>query len=51
VSEYRYCDFKAIDHALTKTEIAALRAISARAVISHLSGPLCDVKVMAINAA
>jgi len=37
VSEYQYYDFKAIDHALTKTEIAALRAISTRAVITTTS--------------
>jgi hypothetical protein len=37
VSEYQYYDFKAIDHALTKTEMAALRAISTRAVISTTS--------------
>jgi hypothetical protein len=37
VSEYQYYDFKAIDHALTKTERAALRAISTRAVITTTS--------------
>jgi hypothetical protein len=37
VSEYQYYDFKAIDHALTKTEMAALRAISTRAVITTTS--------------
>ena len=37
MSEYQYYDFKAIDHALTKTEMAALRAISTRAVISTTS--------------
>jgi hypothetical protein len=37
VSEYQYYDFKAIDHVLTKTEMAALRAISTRAVISTTS--------------
>jgi hypothetical protein len=37
VSEYQYYDFKAIDHALTKTEMAALRAISTRAVITSTS--------------
>jgi len=37
VSEYQYYDFKAIDHALTKTEMVALRAISTRAVISTTS--------------
>jgi len=34
VSEYQYYDFKAIDRALTKTEMAALRAISTRAAIT-----------------
>jgi hypothetical protein len=37
VSEYQYFDFKAIDHTLTKTEMAALRAISSRAVITTTS--------------
>ena len=37
MSEYQYYDFKAIDHALTKTEMAALRAISTRAVITTTS--------------
>jgi len=37
VSEYQYYDFRAIDHALTKTEMAALRAISTRAVITTTS--------------
>jgi hypothetical protein len=37
VSEYQYYDFKAIDHALTKTEMIALRAISTRAVITTTS--------------
>jgi hypothetical protein len=37
VSEYQYYDFKAIDHALTKTEMAALRDLSTRAVISTTS--------------
>jgi hypothetical protein len=37
VSRSQYYDFKAIDHALTKTEIAALRAISSRAVITTTS--------------
>jgi hypothetical protein len=37
VSEYQYYDFKAIHHALTKTEMAALRAISTRAVITTTS--------------
>ena len=35
MSEYQYYDFRAIDHALTKTEMAALRAISTRAVIGE----------------
>jgi len=37
VSEYQYFDFKAIDRALTKTEMAALRAISTRAAITTTS--------------
>jgi hypothetical protein len=37
VSEYQYYDFKAIDHALTKTEMAALRDLSTRAVITSTS--------------
>jgi hypothetical protein len=37
VSEYQYYDFKAIDHALTKADMAALRAISTRAVITTTS--------------
>ena len=37
MSEYQYYDFKTIDHALTKTEMAALRAISTRAVITTTS--------------
>ena len=37
MSEYQYYDFKAIDHALTKTEMAPLRAISTRAVITTTS--------------
>ena len=37
MSEYQYYDFKAIDHALTKTEMATLRAISTRAVITTTS--------------
>ena len=37
MSEFQYYDFKAIDHALTKTEMAALRAISTRAVITATS--------------
>jgi hypothetical protein len=37
VSEYQYYEFKAIDRALTKAEMAALRAISTRAVITSTS--------------
>ena len=37
MSEYQYYDFKAIDHALTKTEMTALRSISTRAVITSTS--------------
>jgi hypothetical protein len=37
MSEYQYYDFKAIDRALIKTEMAALRAISTRAVITSTS--------------
>jgi hypothetical protein len=37
VSEYPYYDFKAVDHVLTKAEVAALRAISTRAVITTTS--------------
>jgi hypothetical protein len=37
VSEYQYYDFKAIDHELMKTEMATLRAISTRAVITTTS--------------
>ena len=37
MSEYQYYDFKAIDHALTKTEMAALRDLSTRAVITSTS--------------
>ena len=37
MSEYQYYEFKAIDHALTKTEMDALRAISSRAVITTTS--------------
>ena len=37
MSECQYYDFKAIDHALTKTEMVALRAISTRAVITTTS--------------
>ena len=34
MSEYQYYDFRAIDQALTKAEITALRSISTRAVIT-----------------
>ena len=37
MSEYQYYDFKTIDRALTKTEMAALRSISTRAVITSTS--------------
>jgi hypothetical protein len=37
VSEYQYYEFKAIDRVLTKAEMAALRAISTRAVITSTS--------------
>ena len=37
MSEYQYYDFKAIDRALTKAEMAALRSISTRAVITSTS--------------
>jgi hypothetical protein len=37
VSEYQYYDFKTIDRALTKTEMATLRSISTRAVITSTS--------------
>ena len=37
MSEYQYYDFKAIDHALTKTQMAALRDLSTRAVITSTS--------------
>ena len=37
MSECQYYDFKAIDRALTKAEMAALRAISTRAVITSTS--------------
>ena len=37
MSEYQYYDFKSIDHALTKAEMAALRAISTRAIITTTS--------------
>lgn len=34
MSEYQYYDFRAIDRALTKSEMAVLRSISTRAVIT-----------------
>jgi hypothetical protein len=37
VSEYQYYDFKAINRALTKAEMTALRSISTRAVITTTS--------------
>lgn len=37
MSEYQYYEFKAIDRVLTKAEMAALRAISTRAVITSTS--------------
>ena len=37
MSEYQYYEFKAMDRALTKAEMAALRAISTRAVITSTS--------------
>ena len=37
MSEYQYYDFKSIDHALTKAEMAALCSISTRAVITTTS--------------
>lgn len=37
MSEYQYYDFKAIDRALTKTEMAELRSISTRAAITSTS--------------
>jgi len=37
VSEYQYYDFRAIDRALTKAEMAELRSISTRAVITSTS--------------
>lgn len=37
MSEYQYYDFKAIDRALTKAEMTALRSISTRAVITSTS--------------
>ncbi len=37
MSEYQYYDFRAIDQALTKADIAALRSISTRAIITSTS--------------
>jgi hypothetical protein len=37
MSEYQYYDFKTIDRSLTKAEMAALRSISTRAVITSTS--------------
>jgi hypothetical protein len=37
VSEYQYYDFRAIDRALTKAEMAELRSVSTRAVITSTS--------------
>jgi hypothetical protein len=37
VSEYQYYEFRAIDQALTESEMAALRDISTRAVITSSS--------------
>lgn len=37
MSEYQYYDFRAVDRALTKTEMAELRSISTRAVITASS--------------
>ena len=37
MSEYQYYDFRAIDQALTKADIAALRSISTRAMITSTS--------------
>lgn len=37
MSEYQYYDFRAVDRALTKTEMATLRSISTRAVITSTS--------------
>lgn len=37
MSEYQYYDFRAIDRALTKAEIAELRSVSTRAVITSTS--------------
>jgi hypothetical protein len=37
MSEYQYYDYRAVDRALTKAEIASLRSISTRAVITSTS--------------
>ena len=37
MSEYQYYDFKVIDRALTKTEMAELRSMSTRAAITSTS--------------
>ena len=37
MSEYQYYDFRAIDQALTKSEITALRSVSTRAMITSTS--------------
>ena len=37
MSEYQYYDFRAIDRALTRAEIAELRSISTRAAITSAS--------------
>lgn len=37
MSEYQYYDFRAIDRALTKAEMAELRSVSTRAVITSTS--------------
>ena len=37
MSEYQYYDFRAIDSALTKAEMAELRSVSTRAVITSTS--------------
>jgi hypothetical protein len=37
VSEYQYYDFRAVDRPLTRNEMAALRSISTRAVITSTS--------------
>ena len=37
MSEYQYYDFRAMDRALTRAEMAELRSISTRAVITSTS--------------